>query len=160
MFDREALLDLHDRAHRGLRATLAHCGELGAEALARQLDGFAYPTVPLQLHHVIGAEKYWVGVLHGRIDAEEDASDHPTIDSLEAYRAQVFAVTEAYLRGASAEELNTPRSMTTWGNRERVLTPAHVILRAMTHVYHHQGQVAAMCRLLGKPARGWDYPLA
>lgn len=154
-----ALLDLHERAHRSLTALVSHCRELSVEDINRELPGFGYPTVRLQLHHEIGAEKYWVGVLQGRIDAEEDAPDYPTIESLEAYREQVFAATEAYLRAASQEELNTTRPMMTWGNREQLLVPAQVVLRTITHLYHHQGQIAAMCRILGKPSSGWDYPI-
>ena len=160
MHTTETLLDLHERTHRSLTALLAHCRELSVEEVNRELTGFGYPTVQLQLHHEIGAEKYWIGVLQGRIDADEDAPDYPTIESLEAYREQVFVVTEAYLRATSAEELNTARPMMTWGNREQVLTPAHVIMRTLTHFYHHQGQIVAMCRLLGKRSNGLDYPIA
>ncbi|MFH0779040.1 MAG: DinB family protein [Candidatus Eisenbacteria bacterium] len=155
-----ALLDLHERAHRNLRALLAHCRGLSADEVNREFSGFGYPTVRLQLHHGIGAEKYWIGVLQGRIDADDDSPDYPTIESLELYREEVFATTEAYLRASTAEELSTARSMITWGDRERVLIPAHVFVRTLTHLYHHQGQVVAMCRLLGKPCTGMDYPIA
>jgi uncharacterized damage-inducible protein DinB len=111
------------------------------------------------LHHGIGAEKYWVGVLQGRIAADEDAPDYPSVESLELYREMVAAATVTYVGDASQEELNTPRPMMTWGNRQQILVPAHVILRTTTHLYHHQGQIAAMCRLLGKPSSGWDYPI-
>jgi len=156
----EALLDLHERAHRNLSALLAHCRELGGEGIDREFAGFGYPTVRLQLHHAIGAEKYWIGVLQGRIDADDDSPDYPTVEALEVYRENVFMATEAYLRGASVEELNTARSMMTWGNREQVIVPAHVLVRTLTHLYQHQGQIAAMCRLLGKPPTGLDYPIA
>jgi uncharacterized damage-inducible protein DinB len=159
MHNSESLLDLHERAHLNLTALLAHCHGLSGEELNRELTGFGYPSVRLQLHHGIGAEKYWIGVLEGRIDAEDDDPDYPTVESLEVYRKEVFAATEAYLRASSAEELNTPRPMMTWGNRERVLIPAHVVLRTVTHLYHHQGQIVAMCRLLGKPCTGVDYPI-
>ncbi len=155
----EALLDLHERSHRSLTALLALCRGLSAEEINRDFAGFGYPSVRLQLHHLIGAERYWIGVLQGRIDADEDAPDYPTIESLEAYREQVLAVTAAYLRAASVEELNTARPMMTWGNREQVLTPAHVIMRTLTHLYHHQGQIAAMCRLLGKAPNGLGFPI-
>lgn len=155
-----ALLDLHQRAHRNLEALLVHCRSLSAQELDRDLPGFGYPTVRLQLHHGIGAEKYWIGVLQGRIDADDDAPDYPTIASLQEYRARVFAATEAYLQGASSRELNTARPMMTWGNKEKVLVPAHVFMRTLTHLYHHQGQILAMCRLLGKPGAGFDYPIA
>ena len=159
MYSPEALLDILERTHASLEKLLAHCRLLGADELNRELIGFGYPTVRLQLHHVIGAEKYWTGVLEGRIDADEDDPKYPTIASLEAYREEVFAITENYLRSASPEELNTPRKMTTWGNNEKVLTPVHVFLRTQMHVFHHQGQVVAMCRLMGKPANGFDYPI-
>ena len=159
MYSPGSLLDLHERTHRGLAALLDHCRGFTAEELHRELPGFGYPTVQLQLHHVIGAQRYWIGVLQGRIDADEDAPDFPTIEALERFREQVFAATEAYLRGVSAEELATARPMMTWGNREKTLAPQHVVLRVLTHVFHHQGQLTAMCRLLGRPCEGLDYPL-
>lgn len=143
-----------------MKKLLEHCRQLSAEELNREIVGFGYPTVRLQLHHEIAAEKYWIGVLQGRMDVDDNDSDYPTIESLDTYRQQVFSVTAEYLRAASVEELNTARSMKTWGNKERILTPAHVIIRTLTHLYHHQGQIVAMCSLLGKPAPGMDYPIA
>ena len=156
----EGLLDLHARAHQNLVALMAHCRSFDADELHRELAGFGYPTVQLQLHHEVVAERYWVGVLHGRIDAEEDAGEFPTVESLEHLREQVFQATETYLQAASIEELNSARPMMTWGRKEeRLLTPANIILRTQMHLYHHQGQLLAMCRLLGKPANGFDYPI-
>ena len=125
----------------------------------RSLEGFGYPTIRLQLHHEISAQEYWLSVLHGRMVAEETEHLYPTIESLEAYRTRVAGAIADYLRGASAAELNTARPMTTWGGGVKSLMPAHVILRTLTHLYHHQGQVVAMCRLLGKPTSGLDFPL-
>jgi uncharacterized damage-inducible protein DinB len=99
-------------------------------------------------------------VLRGRMDVDEDEAKYPTIDAMEAFRQQVSSIAVGYLRTASVEELNAARPMMTWGNKEKVLMPAHVVIRTQTHVYHHVGQVLAMCRLLGKPASGMDYPIA
>ncbi|MDD5720155.1 MAG: DinB family protein [Candidatus Krumholzibacteria bacterium] len=93
------------------------------------------------------------------LDADDDDHEFPTVSALAALRATVFAATDAYLRGATPAELNTARPMLTWGGRTKVLIPAHVVLRTQTHLYHHQGQVTAMCRLLGKPCQGLDYPI-
>ena len=154
-----ALLDLHERAHRNLRGLLDHCRTLEPAELNRELPGFGYPTVRLQLHHAIGAEEYWVGVLGDVVNVEDNEADFPTIDALEAWRARVFAATVGWLGTATPETLNTARPHATWGGRTRVLAPAHVILRTQTHLYQHQGQVLAMCRLLGKPGGGLDFPL-
>jgi uncharacterized damage-inducible protein DinB len=109
---------------------------------------------------VIGAEEYWIRVVSGRYADEEDDPDHPTVDALEAYRMQVAGATDSYLRSSSEAELNTPREMLTWPRKMRTLVPARVFLRTLTHIYHHQGQVVAMCRLLGHPCPpGLDFPL-
>lgn len=159
MHSSAALLDLHERAHRNLRALLDHCRTLTAEELNRELPGFGYPTVRLQLHHMIGAQEYWMGVLVGVVEADDNDADFPTVESLAAWRARVFAATESWLRRVDATTLNTARAHQVWGGRERTLAPAHVVLRTQTHLYHHQGQVTAMCRLLGKPIGGLDFPL-
>ena len=159
MYNSDALIDMHERAQRNLVTALAHCRDLSSEELNSDVPGFGYSSVRLQLHHVIGAGKYWFGVLEGRIDAEDDAPEYPSVESLETYCQQVSTVAETYLRAASQDELNAARPMVTWGNQEQTLTPARVVLRTITHIYHHLGQIAAMCRLLGKPSKGWDFPI-
>jgi len=155
----EGLLEVHERAHRNLKGYVAHCRTLDPGAFDREMPEFNGASVRLQLHHVIGAERYWMGVLHGRIDAEDNADLYPTIESLEAYREETFTATQKYLGNASVEELNTPRLMTTWRGDEHMLCPGHVVMRTVTHIYHHQGQVASMFRLLGSPSPGFDYPI-
>jgi uncharacterized damage-inducible protein DinB len=124
------------------------------------MDGFGYPTIRLLIYHILGAQYYWIGVLQGRIDADENDSRYPTIESLEKYHEQVISMTEEFLRAASMEELSTPRKMITWQNIERTLIPAHIIMRTVTHLYQHQGQIMAICRLLGKPVDiGMDFPI-
>jgi len=161
MYTAAGLLDLHERTHRSFGKLLDHCAGFSAEELSRELDGFGYPTILLQLHHAIGAERYWVGVLRGQMLVEEDETDGASIEALCAFRERVAADTVAWLQAADAAELNTPRTMTTWGDKVHDLVPAHVLLRPLTHVFQHQGQIAAMCRLLGRPIPpGLDFPLA
>jgi uncharacterized damage-inducible protein DinB len=159
MYTVDALLDLHERAHRNLRDLLTHCTVLDAESLNRELPGFGYPCVRLQLHHLLGAERYWVGVLQGQMIVDDDDAEFATAAQLEALRQRVFENTEHYLRGTSLEELNQAQPLITWGGHERSLVPARVILRTVTHLYHHIGQVVAMCRLLGAPTPSLDFPL-
>jgi uncharacterized damage-inducible protein DinB len=159
MHTKDALLDLHERAHRSLITLMDHCAQFSAEELHREMDGFGYPSIQLQLHHEIGAERYWLGVLEGRIDVDEDAPDYPTIDAMTGMREQVYAATDKYLKATSNDVLNTAKMMMTWGGREKLLMPVHVILRTQMHLFHHQGQITAMCRLLERPINGLDYPV-
>ena len=158
MHTAESLRDVHDRTHRSLADLCAHLAGLPDGALVTELEGFGYPTLRLQLHHMLGAEEYWIGVLEGRVEVSEDDA-FPDLASLTAYRDTVAAATRAYLAAAEPAALNTARSMVTWGGREKVLIPAAVVLRTQTHHYTHLGQILAMVRLLGHPARGLDFPL-
>jgi uncharacterized damage-inducible protein DinB len=161
MFISSALADLHTRSHLSLQKLLDHCAGFSTNELSRELAGFGYPNLRLQLHHVIGAEEYWVGVLRGLMLTDERPEDFASIDALRAYRERVAGVTADWLRAASDTELNTRRKMIIWGGHERELLPAHIILRTQTHIFQHQGQVAAMCRLLGRPIPpGLDFSLA
>ena len=159
MYTAEALADLHARGHTCLRRLLEHCAAFAPEDFRREHEGFGYPSLHLQLAHGIGAEHYWVGVLHGVVDGEDRDDRYPDVPSLEGWRAEVEGRTRGYLDAASPDELNTPRPMTMWGGRPAVLVPARVIVRTFAHLYHHQGQAVAMCRLLGRPASGLDFPL-
>lgn len=159
MLTREALVDIHERAHRNLEGYFAHCRALDCQAVDRKIPEFNGASVRLQLHHAIGAERFWIGVLQGRVDADDDAHLYPTIESLAEYREATFAATQEYLRNAATEELNTPRPMMTRADEAHVLHPGHVVMRTITHIYHHQGQIASMLRLLGNPSPGFDYPI-
>ena len=160
MYNPAALLDLHERGQRNLRSLLLHCGVLSNEELNREIPGFGYPNVRQQLEHMIGAEEYWISVVRGCYAGEENSTDCPTVEALEAYRKKVAETTDEYLRQASEAQLNTPREMRTWPDKIRMLAPAHVFVRTLTHIYQHQGQVLAMCRLLGRPGPGdLDFPL-
>lgn len=151
---------MHERSHRNLGTLVAHCRGLDDAAVDREIDGFGYPTIRLQLHHVIGAQEYWIGVLLGKYLVDDNEGEFPTIARVEEYRLSVKRMTEEYLAAASEAELNTPREMLTYPQRLRVLVPAHVCLRTIMHAYHHQGQILAMCRLLGHPGPGGtDFPI-
>ncbi len=151
---------MHARGHRSFAKLLAHCSEFNSEELHREIPGFGYGTLQLQLHHMIGAQDYWIRVALGNMLEEDKPEEYPTVESLVTYRDQVVSMTDDYLRSASEAELNTERSMTVWTDMQENLMPAQVFMRTLTHMYHHQGQVLAMCRLLGRPlSDGMDFPL-
>lgn len=155
-----ALLDLHRRTHLTLTRLLQHCAPFSAEELTREHEGFGYANLREQLSHVIGAEEYWLSVVLGTFKDDPQEPDCPTVEALEEYRRRVAAITEDYLRRTTDAELNTAREMWAWPGKMRSLVPALVILRTQTHIYQHQGQVLAICRLLGRPSPGnLDFPL-
>lgn len=159
MSTQDYLHEVHERVHRNLATLLDHCETLPEGSIDKEMEGFGYETIRLQIHHMLGAEEYWVGVIQGDFNADDDDHLYPTIDSLKQYREQVFQMGHDWLESASEDELLTARSMDTWGGKQKVMTPAHIFMRTQTHMYHHKGQVVAMCRLLGHPCSGTDYPI-
>lgn len=156
----EALLDSHVRTHVSLRKLLNHCAELSDAELYKKLKGFGYPTVHAQLCHLIQAEEYWIGVVQGSFDARDRDAEFPAVKDLQRYRRAVAKLTADYLRQTSDAALNEPRMMLTYGAKRKKLVPAHVVLRTQTHAFQHQGQILAMCRIMGHPGpRGLDFPL-
>ena len=161
MYNAETLLDIHARAHESLRRLIVFCGSLTVAELRRPLTGFGFPTVHSQLEHTIGAEVYWQTVVIRGYTEEAALPDLPDVAAIEAFRAQTASATRSYLEGASESELNSPREMISDPGQTRVLRPADVILRVVTHIFNHQGQVLAMCRTIGKPndTHDLDYPV-
>jgi uncharacterized damage-inducible protein DinB len=161
MYNSEALLDVHRRAHDSLRRLIAFCTTLTADELERTLPGFGFPTIPRQLAHTIGAEVYWQTVVTRGYGEEATLPTLPDLSALEAFRELTASVTRAYLERASEAELNTPRLMISDPGQTRLLRPADVIMRVVTHIFNHQGQVLAMCRSIRKPndSVDLDYPV-
>ncbi|MBD3232247.1 MAG: hypothetical protein GF315_00835 [candidate division Zixibacteria bacterium] len=160
MYSAQGLLEFCKRANGSLEKLIEHCRCFSDDEFNRRIDGFGYSTIKHQLHHAIAAQKYWIGVLEDRMDVDDDPDDSFTIDDMEEYHNAVQRIAESFLRSASTEELTTARPMTTWGDIEKILIPAHVVIRTLTHLYHHQGQIVAMCRLMNKPVEpGLDYPI-
>jgi uncharacterized damage-inducible protein DinB len=162
MYTPAALLDMHARSQKSLRGLIAHCGSLTSEELERQLLDFGLPphgepTVRLQLTHTIGAQRYWIGCLQGRMEPEDPVLANTA--EIEAFRESVAALVARYLEGATEAELNTARPVKTF-HGEAVLVPARVVVRTLVHIYDHKGKVAAMCRHMGKPiSAGLDFAL-
>jgi uncharacterized damage-inducible protein DinB len=161
MYTGAALLDMHGRAHESFRRLIAFCGDLTDDELRRPLTGFGFPTVLEQLEHTIGAEVYWQTVLTRGYTEEATLPKLPDVAAIEAFRQQTASTTRSYLDRASEAELNSTRQMISDPGQTRMLRPADVIVRVVTHIFNHQGQVLAMCRTIGKPndTHDLDYPV-
>jgi len=161
MYNAETLLDMHARAHESLRRLIVFCGNLTDDELRRPLTGFGFPTVLGQLEHTIGAEVYWQTVVTSGYTEEATLPALQDVAAVEAFRQQTASATRSYLDRASEAELNSPRQMISDPGQTRLLRPADVIMRVVTHIFNHQGQVLAMCRTIGKPNAVYDldYPL-
>ena len=125
------------------------------------LTGFGLPTIRRQLEHTIGAEVYWQTVVIRCYREESRLPDLPDVAAIEVFRQQTALATRSFLGRATAAELNTRREMVSDPGQTRLLRPADVVMRGVTHIFSHQGQVLAMCRAIGKPndQHDLDYPV-
>lgn len=46
-----------------------------------------------------------------------------------------------------------------WGDKPRLMHPGMIVMRVITHHFHHRGQLQTMLRLLGHPVEDWDFPV-
>ncbi len=162
MYNSECLLDIHTRAQRNLHKLIGFCATLPPELLTTRLPGFGFPTIMIQLEHIIGSEWYWQLVITSGYNEEVTHPELPDLGAVEAFRQRVAAVTQEYLQGAGEAELNTVREMVSDPGETRMLRPADAIMRIVTHIYNHAGQILAMARTLGHPNNDeWDldYPV-
>jgi uncharacterized damage-inducible protein DinB len=161
MYNPATLLDIHARAHESLRRLIVFCGDLTDDELRRPVNGFGFPTVLGQLEHTIGAEVYWQTVVIRGYTEEATLPPLRDVVAIEAFRQQTESTTRSYLERASEAEVNSPRVMITDPGATRLLRPADVIMRIVTHIFNHQGQILAMCRSIGKPNEqiDLDYPI-
>ncbi|MDQ3023433.1 MAG: DinB family protein [bacterium] len=162
MYSSIILLDMHTRMHRNMAVLLNHCAGLGHEQFTQQLDGFGFPTVHVQLFHTLATEWFWMSVVRGAAQPVDEREKYNTPQLLEDYRQHVAGLTADYLTVASVDELNTVRRMEVDPGDFEDFKPSNIFMRCLTHQYHHQGQVLAMCRLLGHPRTDdldLDYPI-
>jgi uncharacterized damage-inducible protein DinB len=158
MFTRDALLHYHGMAHAGLAKLFDHVQVLPQEKFRAALDGFGIPSVRAELIHLLDCELSWVWSVQGRGGQPYDWEHSDTLQTpaeLARHREWVAAETRSWLLSETDESLNTPCAVTE-GGRTHSGIPAEMVLHLMTHAYHHKGQVAAMCRLLGHPAPQTD----
>lgn len=74
--------------------------------------------------------------------------DFKTIGALRSLYADTDKRTEVFLTHFT-NRLNEPINGTLSHNRKFTSTPLEVFTHAITHEFHHKGQIMTMCRLLG-----------
>jgi uncharacterized damage-inducible protein DinB len=159
----ESLLQLHRETHRCLELLLRHCAPFTAEELAREFEGFGFPSLRSQLTHIIECEDFWLAKLKqpggGPLPyawCEGEPAD--SIEQIEQLRQRIQSATAAHLEELGDSRLNDPLELR-WPEAPdavEVRTPAFLLLHVMTHAFHHKGQAVAICRLLGRPAPDTD----
>lgn len=151
MFTAEGLLALHGWGHRCFAVLLDHAAKLPAESFTKPLEGFGWPSVRDQLLHIAEAEAFWVTRARGEDFSGWDYKCFATADEVREAYASACAATREFFGALTPAALIHPRRIEFSGGGSTEISPALMLCHIVTHGFHHKGQAAAMCRLLGHP---------
>lgn len=156
MFTLDGIRQLHRWTHFCLDRAFNHIAAIPVADYTRDIPGFGSPNLRAQVIHCINCEAFWVHTLRGAPYTDEDPALFPTMAEARAFESKVTAQTLTYLAGISDRQVNTNTTLHFPHGETRVRTPALILHHMLTHAFHHKGQIAAMCRLLGHPAPDTD----
>lgn len=156
MFTLDGIRQFHRWTHASVGLVLDHLSTISAEDYAREVPGFGFPTLRQQVVHVFNCEGFWVHTLQALPYVDRRVADNALVPDTRLFQKEVIAQTIAYLSGLTEGQLNSGTELRFPDGATAVRTPAFVLHHVLTHAYHHKGQIAAMCRLLGHPAPDTD----
>jgi uncharacterized damage-inducible protein DinB len=131
-------------------ALLDYCATLAPADLLAPVPTFNDQSMRDLLVHVVRTYQYWLGQVGLQrsepLSYPPDAPDLPALRQLFAAVDALVAEFGAHAAGRWLEE--APYALPPAG-RTRPFTPLQLLTHAMTHEFHHKGQVLTMSRLLG-----------
>jgi len=156
MFTLDGIRKFHDWTHSSLGRMLDHIATLPEGSYNTKLNGFGFPTIGEQVIHILQCEAVWIHRARAVSFDGWSITDYQAIQDAKVLQRKVKSETYAYLSGLTDQQLNEEITLHAYDGFEISCTPAHVIHHALTHAFHHKGQIASMCRTLGHPAPDTD----
>ena len=156
MFTLDGIRQFHRWTHLCLNCTFDHLATLPLSDYARDVPGFGYPSLRAQVVHVLGCEARWVHRLRDIPSGDWDPARWPTLADARMLQREVTAQTLDYLSSLTDRQINSNTTLHFPDGDTAARTPALILHHVFTHAFHHKGQIVAMCRLLGHPARDTD----
>jgi uncharacterized damage-inducible protein DinB len=155
MFTVDGVRKFHHWTHASLGLVLDHLASMAAD-YGTEVPGFGFPTAHQQVIHIFNCEGLWVHSLQGLSYIDRMPSESPNVADARIMQQEVTRQTLAYLSGLTDRQLNTATELRFPDGDMAVRTPALVIHHVLTHAFHHKGQIAAMCHVLGRPIHDTD----
>jgi len=156
MFTLDGIRQFHRWTHLCFDSALDHLATIPVADYTREVPGFGSPNLRAQVIHCLNCEAFWIHVLQGLPFTDEDPARFPTISAARILEGQVSAETLGYLSGITEQQLNTPATLRFPDGDVATRTPALILHHMLTHIFHHKGQMVAMCRQLEHPAPDTD----
>ena len=156
MFTLDGIRKFHNWTHLSLGLVLDHLSTISPEEYTRELPAFGFSTLRAQVIHILNCEGFWIHTLQGSRYVDRDPIQYPSVDDARLLEREISGRTLAYLSNLTDRQLNSDTELHFPDGDIAVRTPALVIHHVLTHAFHHKGQIVAMCRAVGRPARDTD----
>lgn len=131
-------------------ALLDYCARLAPAHFAAPVAELNGGSIRGLLVHVAGCYDYWLGQVGlGRAAASVPPETVPDMVALRAVFAAVDALVAEFGQHHAAGWLVPKPFMLPRQQRQLEFTPLQLFTHALTHEFHHKGQVLSMSRLLG-----------
>jgi uncharacterized damage-inducible protein DinB len=156
VFTIDGIRKFHGWTHASLNLVIDHLQAMPTNCYVEKLPGFGFPTLGEQVIHIFNCEGFWLHVLRSQNYTDRTLADCPGIDEVKRLQRQVSQSTAEYLSCVTEQQLNSDRDLRFPDGDFARRTPALVVHHVLTHAFHHKGQIAAMCRMLGHPLADTD----
>lgn len=156
VFTLDGIRKFHGWTHASLALVLDHLSAIPAAGYTKDVPGFGFPTLRDQVIHIFNCEGLWVHALQGLPFRDRTADDCPAVSDARRLQQEFGRQTLAYLSGLSDRQLNADTELHFPDGDLAIRTPALIVHHFLTHAFHHKGQIAAMCRVLGHPLADTD----
>lgn len=146
----ENLLQLQYREVQGARGALfAYLGTMANADLLKPVAEFNNNTITNLLVHTANAYLHWLVFFDTQTPVDYFNDEH--VDSLDDIKAIYQIVDEQAVAFLDKYQLNysQPINQYTRSGKALLTTPLQLFTHAITHEFHHKGQVLTMSRLLG-----------
>lgn len=155
MFTVDGIRKFHGWSHASLSLVLDHLATIAAD-YRTEVAGFGFPTPHQQVIHILNCEGLWIHTLQGLPYTDCMPAELPNVADARQMKEEVSGGTLAYLSRLTDHQLNADTELRFPDGDTAVRTPALVLHHILTHAFHHKGQIAAMCHMLGRPIRDTD----
>jgi len=134
-----------------------HCESLPKELFAKEVESFGWGSIRNLHVHACFCYRHWLSsYAFQKENPKVVEEDYPDVASLRKAFAEMDALVERFLEHFK-DKLDEPIYGTvSWQKEPFVATPRKLFMHAVTHEYHHKGQIVSLSRLLGYPAGDTD----
>lgn len=134
-----------------------HCESLPLGLYTQKVESFGWGSIRNLHVHVCFCYRHWLsGFAFQEGYPKVVEEDYPDVASVREAFGQMDKLVERFLEHFK-DKLDVPISgKVSWQEEPFVATPRKLFMHAVTHEYHHKGQIVSLSRQLGHPAGDTD----